>query len=88
MTTDGEGFQSHGTGRMWGTGFNFRSPTEPLCYRIIELGLACGSMFAKFLNNDPRHPNQMSKPIVPNRLESDVYDRQIRLWGAEAQVRW
>lgn len=24
---------------------------------------------------------------VPNRKESDVYDRQIRLWGAEAQVR-
>lgn len=27
----------------------------------------------------------MSKD-VPNRKESDVYDRQIRLWGAEAQV--
>jgi hypothetical protein len=22
----------------------------------------------------------------PKRTESDVYDRQIRLWGAEAQV--
>jgi len=24
---------------------------------------------------------------APKRNESDVYDRQIRLWGAEAQVR-
>jgi hypothetical protein len=32
-----------------------------------------------------QRPSQMSKP-VPNRKESDVYDRQIRLWGAEAQV--
>jgi hypothetical protein len=23
---------------------------------------------------------------IPKRAESDVYDRQIRLWGAEAQV--
>ena len=23
----------------------------------------------------------------PKRVESDVYDRQIRLWGADAQVR-
>jgi hypothetical protein len=26
-------------------------------------------------------------PKVVNPTESDVYDRQIRLWGAEAQVR-
>ena len=28
---------------------------------------------------------------APKRVESDVYDRQIRLWGADAQVgvvRW
>ena len=24
---------------------------------------------------------------APKRVESDVYDRQIRLWGADAQVR-
>lgn len=24
---------------------------------------------------------------APKRNESEVYDRQIRLWGAEAQVR-
>ena len=23
---------------------------------------------------------------APKRVESDVYDRQIRLWGADAQV--
>ena len=27
----------------------------------------------------------MTQP-APKRNESDVYDRQIRLWGAEAQV--
>lgn len=27
-----------------------------------------------------------SEPEAPKRNESDVYDRQIRLWGAEAQV--
>jgi len=29
----------------------------------------------------------MPEAVVPLRDESDVYDRQIRLWGAEAQVR-
>jgi hypothetical protein len=27
-----------------------------------------------------------SMQAAPQRNESDVYDRQIRLWGAEAQV--
>jgi hypothetical protein len=29
-----------------------------------------------------------SEAAAPKRDESDVYDRQIRLWGAEAQVRY
>jgi hypothetical protein len=29
----------------------------------------------------------MTSVSAPQRNESDVYDRQIRLWGAEAQVR-
>lgn len=28
----------------------------------------------------------MTNETAPKRSESDVYDRQIRLWGAEAQV--
>lgn len=26
------------------------------------------------------------RAAAPKRVESDVYDRQIRLWGADAQV--
>jgi len=31
--------------------------------------------------------SKMTHPSALKRNESDVYDRQIRLWGAEAQVR-
>lgn len=40
---------------------------------------------------DERRATKMSsenkEAAAPKRVESDVYDRQIRLWGADAQVR-
>jgi len=31
--------------------------------------------------------SENKEAAAPKRVESDVYDRQIRLWGADAQVR-
>ena len=43
------------------------------------------------MKDDERRATKMSsenkEAAAPKRVESDVYDRQIRLWGADAQVR-
>jgi hypothetical protein len=39
------------------------------------------------ITTDPTSNNINVTSSIPKRKEEDVYDRQIRLWGADAQVR-